>query len=269
MNAMLFERCVRAVVTIAVLLALAACAGQSGTQLNERQIKARAIWQEHCKHSGEFIQKTVSNVDGIFLMNIREEINLDDQHKLNDPYGLDSIKDAYIENFLRDFYHQRKEPFAAGAPPRIGFNFVEATDPNGKRYRYTGHMEEPWQVDKSYLRGYFRFSTTKTPAPAAGPRYGVSFADISTQEDRKYWIAGSSLKIIDLETKEVIAERVGYMFDPAQGNRSGGRAPWLWAANNACPSFPRNSNTGAIAPAFSAQPGQTLDFVEKVLLPSK
>ena len=90
------------------------------------------------------------------------------------------------------------------------------------------------------------------------PRYGVTYDDISTREDRDFWIAGSSLRVIDLQTNEVMAERIGYMMDRAQGNTSGRRAPWPLAANRACPAFP-----AAAGGAF--QLGQTRDFVESVL----
>jgi hypothetical protein len=87
----------------------------------------------------------------------------------------------------------------------------------------------------------------------------VTYDDISTREDREYWIAGGALKVIDLETNEVIAERIGYMMDRGQGDISGGRSPWPLAASHACPSFP-------VAPGgqpFKAY--QSRDFVEKVL----
>ena len=151
---------------------------------------------------------------------------------------------------------------------RLGYPYVEAVDPkDGVRYRYTGRMEEPWQTNKHYLKGYTRFVLDRVPASGAAPRYGVTYDDISTREDREYWIAGSSLKVVDLQTGEVIAERVGYMMDPGQGNTSGGRSPWLLAAEHACPSFHRFPNPVVAVPAFSVQPRQADDFVEKVLKP--
>ena len=113
-----------------------------------------------------------------------------------------------------------------------------------------------------------QFALDKVLAVAAPPRYGITYDDISTREEREYWIAGSSLKVIDLKTNEVIAERVGYMMDRGQGNTSGGRSPWLMAANFACPSFQRNPLM-PIPPgqAASAQARQTQDFVEKILKP--
>jgi hypothetical protein len=65
-----------------------------------------------------------------------------------------------------------------------------------------------------------------------------------------------------------MAERIGYMMDRGQGNRSGGRSPWLFAADNACPGFQRNPNR-PIPPGrgASAQSHQTEDFVETILKP--
>ena len=97
------------------------------------------------------------------------------------------------------------------------------------------------------------------PAPGKPPRYGVTYDDISTREEREYWIAGSLLKVIDLQTNEVIAERIGYMVDWAQGSQAGGRSPWLLATRQACPKF--------LGEHFSTQIGQTEKFVEKVLKP--
>lgn len=113
------------------------------------------------------------------------------------------------------------------------------------------------------------FMLDKAPTIGPRPRYGVTYDDISTHEEREYWIAGSSLRVIDLQTNEVIAERIGYMVDWAQGSQAGARSPWLFAADNACPDFNRNNVRRVPGPGFSAQAGQTIDFVEKVLKPSK
>jgi len=62
---------------------------------------------------------------------------------------------------------------------------------DGKRYQYTGRIEEPWQYDKRNLKGYTHFVTDKALASGEPPRYGVTYDDISTKEEREYWIAGS------------------------------------------------------------------------------
>ncbi|NKI69932.1 hypothetical protein GN109_10915 [Collimonas pratensis] len=221
-------------------------------------------YKMRCKSAGEKITKTVDNVDGVFLMKIRpQRINGSDQFALDDPYGLDLGDDEYIKNFLKGRDEQGGLVYAFTAHP--GYHYVEAVDPkDGSRYRYTAYIDEIWKRDSNYLQGVTHFELTKAPPLLPGPRYGVTYDDISTPEDRKRWIAGSSLRVIDLQTNEVIAERIGYMIDPGLGNRSGGRAPWLLAAYRACPAFPpiEPGRTNSVH-----QFGQTRRFVEKVLQP--
>jgi hypothetical protein len=257
---------------LAALALLAAC-GQAGGSTAQQQ-RAIAMWQERCKRSGEFIHKTVEGVEGIYLINIRLRFNHgeqpEDQFALTDPYGHDSTKDEYVLNFLQGFYHQlpRHSPPISGVPQRTGYLYVEAVDyMDSKLTRYTGRVEEPWQQNKSYLKGYTRFVLDRAPIEKRTARYGVKFEDISTREEREHWIAGSSLKVIDLTTQEVLGERVGYMVDWAQGSRAGGRSPWLFAADNACPSFFKVNPKLPVRHASTAQEGQTLDFVEKILKP--
>lgn len=272
-----------AALVVAISLAsLGSCMGPPmirDWQAKQRRERAYAMWQERCKKSGEFIRKTVENVEGIYLVNIRTELNNnqgeqpEDQFRLSDPYGHDLWGDGYMISFLRgSFTWHRTDPLPPGWPPYLGYRYVEAVDyKDGKLTRYTGRIEEPWQRDKNYLKGHLEYVMDRQPISTRSTRYGVKFEDISTQEEREHWIAGSSLKVIDLETQEVLAERIGYMVDWAQGSRAGGRQPWTFAADNACPSFSRDYPQPLHDPTHTGrnQPRQTQRFVEKVLKPLK
>lgn len=238
---------------------------------NDRLKVAQQIFSEHCKNSGEKIYKTENNIEGILLLKLRREgINYDNQFALDDPYGADLLgTEGYITSFLDGIFgkvnvHEPKSE----APLRNGYSYVDAIDPrDNKLYHYTGSIEEPWQTNKSYLKGFSRFKLNKFPIERSTASYGITFDDISTVQDREYWIAGSSLKIIDLKTHEIIAERVGYMMDRGQGSKVGGRSPWLLAANNACPSFFTRQKTSQSGPGSLAQTYQAANFSEKVLQP--
>jgi len=246
------------------LICIAVPANSFGAPLNSAaRTAAMEAFNERCKTAGEKIYRTVEGVEGLFVLKPRPEgINYGDQYRLTDPYGLDHTGLGYLESFLRGFYSKSTRPTML-TPPRNAYLYVDAIDAtDGLRYRYTGRIEEPWQSDKSFLKGYKRFVMDKSLTSAEPPRYGVTFDDISTSEDRKLWIAGSSLRVVDIKTGEVIAERIGYMVDLAQGDKAQGRSPWLYAADNSCPKFPGPH-------AFSSQPGQTEEFVEKVLKPIK
>lgn len=272
-----------------VLTCTAACTTDTSHAKQQAGAKARQetamrMWKDRCEtRAGVKIYRTVDNVDGIFLMKIRTFTNYGDQFEMNDPYGHDAYGDIYILNFLKGFYHQRTDqPKVPGSPLREGFKYVEAIDPkDGKRYRYTAGMKVVGQMDtsapavKSELARNPRFDINiraftldKFPASGPSPRYGVTYDDISTHEEREHWIAGSSLRVIDMQTNEAIAERVGYMVDWAQGSLAGARSPWLFAADNACPGFQWNPNI-PVRHASGEQESQTLIFVEQVLKPSK
>lgn len=245
---------------------------------------AEAMFQERCKNAGEKIYRTVENVEGIFLLKVRpRELNYSDQFAMTDPYGRDLGGDGFIESFIRGEYQATHTGTSApGSPPRTGYRYVEAVDAkDGKRYRYTGSVKIVGKMDINapnvqinlkrnphFDTNIYAFVLDRIPAAGAPPRYGITYDDISTREEREYWIAGSALKVIDLQNNAVIAERIGYMMDREQGDTSGGRSPWLLAANHACPTFQRNLLL-SLPPGqgAAAQRYQTLDFVEKVLRP--
>lgn len=230
---------------------------------------AQALFKQRCTSAGERIDKTVKDVDGVFLLKLRSStINYSNQFRLDDPYGSDYLGEGYIKSFLQAHHElpaiaARMKGYAFTPREQFGYAFVEADNPSdGKRHRYTAIIEQPGLADPQYIKDYVRVVMTSHPSNDQPPRYGVTYEDISTTEDRQHWIAGSSLKVVDLQTNEVIAERIGYMMDPGQGRRGsgGGRSPWLIAAHTACPAF-KGPNPNA------PQGGQTAIFVEKVLQP--
>jgi hypothetical protein len=276
------------VLGLAALL-LTACAGNSKSAADReaaraRLAKAEAMFRERCKKSGVFIRRTAENVEGVFLLRLRPKgINYDDQYRMDDPYGRDLGGEGYIQTFVRGF-ETRQAQFAPGSPNRYGYHYVDAIDPkDGKRYRYTGSIKAvgkqdttahnvklAMSKDPNYDLNIYGFVIDRIPAPDPAPRYGVTYDDISTREERDYWIAGSSLRVIDLETREVMAERIGYMMDRGQGKPGygGSEEAWLRAADHACPGFQRNPNL-PVRPGHgaSAQQIQTEDFVETILKP--
>lgn len=260
--------------TLLVAITLVACAQTPPAKEDPkaRLAKAEAMFAERCKKAGVFIHRTAENVEGIFLMKLRpKEINFGQQFRLDDPYGLDVGGEGLINSFLRG--RNKHGSLAFEALVSNGYRYVDAIDEkDGKRYRYTGGMkvvgrkdinakgvQRELELNPNYDLNNYAFILDKIPAPDPAPRYGVTYDDFSTREERDYWIAGSSLKVIDLQTNEVMAERIGYMIDRGQGNTSGGRTPWPLAANNACPSFPRFQSNPPV------QLNQTRRFVETVL----
>ena len=212
---------------------------------------ATALFKERCKTAGETIKRTVQNVDGVVWMKWRsfDVSDVYDQFKLFDPFGRDCWAEGCIEQLL--ILPKQNGRFEEEFKQRKGrFSFVESVDPsNGVKYRYVGSMKlSPSWTEEGVAKHKrdtgqdvpdyaYLFSIKATPIDRFTARYGITWDDISTREDREHWIAGGSLKVIDLKTNEVIAERVGYMMDRGLGGRGGHRQPWAFAEQYACPEF--------------------------------
>jgi hypothetical protein len=256
-----------------LVLALVGCASNlqpPKESLRARKEKALGMFAERCKKAGEFIHRTVDNVNGVYILRRRPPgINYGNQFALDDPYGRDLLGDGYFIGLLRGSYQSGFTSRANAPRFPLGYQFVDVVDlVDGVRYRYTGWIDDDERVAKDGTKfTWTQFLTKKVVAPEPPPRYGVTYDDISTYEEREYWIAGGSLKVVDLMTSEVIAERIGYMVDVQQGNKDGGRSPWLFAADHACPAFPSPpTRPGAGA---AGQGRQTQRFLEKVLKPTE
>jgi len=246
----------RKAVWLAVLVVPVAAAvvsdGIESWQSSRRRQQAEEAFQEHCKTAGVRIYRKVQDVDSVLLMKRRPEDQSTSSQNAPDPYGTDLGGDAYAHTMLWG---------------RGSLGFVLSTGETALGYQFA-------VIPNSDHLGYTRFALTKkrsntdewevaATSVTTLPRYGVSWEDISSAEDRERWIAGSRLVVVDTQTGEVLAERVGWIFDRGLGSEAGQRQPWLFAARGACPQLPKLPN-GA-----SWTVGQTRDFVERVLVPSK
>jgi hypothetical protein len=245
--------------------------GWAEYQARQRLDASMQLFQEHCKSAGEKVTRTIENVDGIVWMKWRPSgLNDGDQFKLDDPYGKDCSGESCIADLLRVTKGSELNPEDANRHTK-GYRFVETTDPSGQFYRYVGveKLRSIWtdeaiarqkaRTGKGVEPGDHEFTLERQPMGKLTARYGITWDDISTREDRDHWIAGGSLKVIDLSTNEVIAERVGYMMDRGLGNTAGFRSPWGDAPRTACPSFAKAPGGG---PFMSYR---TRDFVLKIL----
>ena len=253
--------------------------GTKARQLDESQSRladAMALFAERCKTAGERIFRTVDNVEGVVWMKWREETsnadNYADQWKLNDPYGNDCGGEDCIAALLRVSEGQDRNPEGAKRYS-AGYRYVEAVDPRDSlRYRYRAALKldlESVQREKESgappAAYQFRFKMDRDPIEAFNVRYGITWDDISTRDDRERWIAGGSLKVIDLQTGEVLGERIGYMVDRGQGSQAGFRSPWGLAVQTACPPF---LPVGPTDPRHIRRSTETRDFALKILRPS-
>ncbi len=227
--------------------------------------EAKRVFDDRCKNvAGVKIYKTVPDVEGVLLLKVRPAVTdreLSDQMWPGAAFGGEYSGDSYLRSFLgyehpgtitktRGYINTDQRP---GSLP--GYRWVEVIDPeDGQRYRYSAHYDEPWQTDKSYLKGYIRFNLDKTPSPSkTPPRYAVTFDDHVIPEERALWLASSTIKVLDLEKNEVLAEWTRYAMSYI--HRPGGGVPWL--NQSICPYVPGGAQTN------------TRQFADQVLMPKK
>lgn len=240
-----------------------------------RALSGKALWEEKCRTvAGEKIYRKVENVEGLLLMKVRPpagDREWADRMWPGAAFARELPGDSYIKSFLgyeyapgngltgkpgvitpqaRGYIITNRNP--GGLP---GYRWVEVIDEkDGQRYRYTGRYDEPWKTDSSYSKSYVRFNLDKTPATAPSPRYGVTYEDHVIPEDRYLGIASSTIRVIDLQTQEVLGEMTRYAWSGAAPSRVN-PSPWLTAYR--CPDHAVGTDQ------------YTRKFVDQILIPAK
>lgn len=212
-----------------------------------RRAIAEALFKQRCETAGETIYQTIHNVKGVVWMKWRPDtVNHSSQFEMNDPYGQDCVGEECIKDLLRSTFEEPHVHVTDISLPKQGYEFVETKDPrDGQLYRYTaGVMRSGERSDEKRAEMmrkapgvdpgpyYYRFMIRRELITHISARYGITWDDISTREDREQWIAGGSLSIIDLKTSQIVAKRVGYMWDKALGSEAGFRSPWGYASRD-------------------------------------
>jgi hypothetical protein len=227
------------VLVMAVLCGLLpACAATPTTSTagkpDDAYVKAAwAYFKNKCDtEAGEKIYKTFTGVKSVLIVKPlppATEKDLFDQFWYGDPYS-DVIPGSNRgPSAARRLSGDRSGPYSFGKEytyADMGFDFIEQRASKG----------ETQEHERVYPKREYPFSTV-TPTPKPVSRFGISWEDISTPGDRKYWVAGSRLKILDLTDNSVIAERVGFLIEPRFGSTDGHRTPWQTArmGRNSCP----------------------------------
>ena len=190
----------------------------------KRYNEARAVFDEQCKKAGEKIYRTVDNVDRVMLLNLMGE----NERKIYDPMW----EDAAINLVLLSPYTAERyiETFLSYD---IDYNVPEQkyhSWTNG--YQFVDVLEKGNNMNTSSITRYTRLTPAKDSVlqtefqPVNPARYIVILEKNVDSELRKHWVAGATIKIIDRQTDELLAEKTIFAFDPLQGATSDRGAPW-------------------------------------------
>jgi len=208
----------------------------------KRYDPAKARFDQLCQNAGEKIYRTADNVDGILLLKVRgddEKYQDNSYNPRKDQMWEDAAvesefdREAYIEEFLL--------PYTSSFPRYI---YADVLQKNGLVIRYSRQREDQnWVMEQQ-----------PTPHPRA--RYAVTYENDISWENRKHWIAGTTIKIIDTKTNELMAEKTMYAFVPELGYSKFEQNPNPWGRGMRCPS------------GESEFEQRTVTFAIKVLIPS-
>ncbi|MCW5576195.1 MAG: hypothetical protein KIT13_08880 [Burkholderiales bacterium] len=210
------SKAIGAVIVVAVFGFLP---GKMMVEQRQRDTYAKEAWAYFRKlcdeKSGEKIYKTFTDVKSVLVVRSlppATEKDLYDQFWYGDPYSNTTPWNKRGESAAL-MLASRTAPVAYETRGR-GYDYVEMrADSSDVIVRY------------SYPVGSDRHGTSISDKSES--RFGISWEDISKPEDRRYWVAGSRLSVIDLTDNSIVAERIGYLIEAGFGATDGQRRPWL------------------------------------------
>ena len=203
-------------------------AAEEDAEWRKRYEPAKARFDRLCQNAGEKIYRTADNVDGILLRKVRG-----DDEKYQDSF-YNPLKDQMWEDAAVEGSPTRKSYIASFLPYYMrnihaylnsdGYHYVDVLQKDNSIVRYSGD----WQITSDQP-----FHTEFSPKHPA--RYAVTYENDVSWENRKHWIAGTTLKVIDTKTNELMAEKTMYVFVPALGYSKVEQNPNPWGRGERCP----------------------------------
>ena len=186
----------------------------------KRYDPAKARFDQLCQNAGEKIYRTADNVDGILLLKVRGDDEKYQNYSYN-PRKDQMWEDAAVESeFDREAYIEEFLLWATSSFPRYAYIDVVQKDSSIIRYSTRGE-DRNWAMDKQ-------------PNPHPRARYAVTYENDISWENRKHWIAGTTIKIIDTKTNELMAEKTMYAFVPELGYSKFEQNPNPWGRGMRC-----------------------------------
>ena len=220
-------------------------AAEKEAEWRKRYEPAKARFDRLCQNAGEKIYRTADNVDGILLLKVRGD-DEKYQDSFYNPRKDQMWEDAAVESdWFRNGYIDGFLPYTMrNFQSSSGYTYVDVLQKDNSIIRYNGD----WQITSNHP-----FHTELSPKFPA--RYAVTYENDISWENRKHWIAGTTIKVIDTKTNELMAEKTMYAFVPELGYSKYEQNPNPWGRGQRCPSE-------------NSYEQRTATFILKVLFPS-
>lgn len=187
----------------------------------KKGMNSKQYFEALCKaEAGEFIYKTVENVEGVYQVRpgLHESTDaFEDRYVIEDPYNYTSWeadRDSVNSLFVSDY----------GFFERPLTSYEAEKNPNSKVMRYTQSYDAN---QKRYINKPHLGDTIKS-------RYGFTWRGISCPHDREMAIAGGELIVVDLQTNEILGVRRGFT---RTGNVTNSPTGIFWEFSEVCPKY--------------------------------
>jgi hypothetical protein len=187
---------------------------------NWRAMVGRMYFDHLCEtEAGEFIYKTVDNVEGLYQMRPRDPRDYFDRMRAGDvpedPFGHTNTE-AQHPQFLfvgppSKAYHFFENDLPTNEPNSVplGPTVRGATEPNAKYRRYHGR---DYRNERPMIEDH---------VASLQSRYGFTWRGVYHEYDSLFGIYGGETLVVDLQSNEVLARRRGFIFR----NSGGGICP--------------------------------------------
>ncbi|HBR52070.1 MAG TPA: hypothetical protein DEA71_18585 [Nitrospira sp.] len=187
-----------------------------------------------CKtEAGEFIYKTVENVEGLYMMRPREEATDDELshlYALEDPYGQvlgedRKAEDSYVQPAIGKYSYLEL--------PQSSRETRNISQAPYKRY-YRDENAHPRKDFQTAINGQFvrvPYIVAQEEIVDRKSRFAYTWRGLARPHDRELGIAGGELIVLNLETREILAVRRGYIRSGWMKNLTG---IW-WLTARVCP----------------------------------
>jgi hypothetical protein len=219
--------------TVVAVAAFGYLPGKAMIEQHQRDAYANEAWAYFKKlcdeKSGEKIYKTYTGVKSVLVVKPlppATEKDLFDQFWYGDPYSHDLPGENRGERVARTLIGHVE--FINKDYAQDGFHFIEQR----------AGSDSSKTVDRLYPLVDYPF-VRKSTHDKPESRFGLTWEDISTPSERKYWVAGSRLQIVDVTDNSIVAERIGYFIEAGFGSTAGQRRPWQTSrgVNTTCPAI--------------------------------
>jgi len=233
---------------------------EENIEYKKRHPPALLLFSKQCVTAQEEVYKTIEDVEGILLLNVRKKGDYDfiNQYWPDAALPREYFNDDYIRSFLAA---ENKDTRRQG----IYLN-IQNTDVRNSQYIKiisSGYSYVDVKEGVDFARYQYKKINDgellrRHPPNAGLARYAVSFINDTNPNNRIHWIAGTTVAITDTWKQEVIAKKTWYSLAIVRPRKPNSKYYWPVAKN--CPEVPN---------VYSENYPSTRRFVEHVLKPKQ